>query len=68
MHAAQHDPLTGIMNRAGFVTELTTRLARDRKSQTILLVDLDRFKLVNDTLGHHAGDDLVRKICSAMAA
>jgi diguanylate cyclase (GGDEF)-like protein len=67
-HAAQHDPLTGILNRAGFVTELTTRLARDRKSQTILLVDLDRFKLVNDTLGHHAGDDLVRKICSAMAA
>jgi diguanylate cyclase (GGDEF)-like protein len=67
-HAAQHDPLTGIMNRAGFVTELTTRLARDRKSQTIMLVDLDRFKLVNDTLGHHAGDDLVRKICSAMAS
>jgi len=67
-HAAQHDPLTGILNRAGFVTELTTRLARDRKAQTILLVDLDRFKLVNDTLGHHAGDDLVRKICSAMAA
>jgi diguanylate cyclase (GGDEF)-like protein len=67
-HAAQHDPLTGILNRAGFVTELTTRLARDRKAQTILLVDLDRFKLVNDTLGHHAGDDLVRKICAAMAA
>ena len=67
-HAAQHDPLTGILNRAGFVTELTIRLARDRRSQTILLVDLDRFKLVNDTLGHHAGDDLVRKICSAMSA
>ncbi|HVN01386.1 MAG TPA: GGDEF domain-containing protein, partial [Caulobacteraceae bacterium] len=68
MHAAQHDPLTGILNRAGFVTELTSRLARGRKSQTVLLIDLDRFKLVNDTLGHHAGDDLVRKICSAMAA
>jgi diguanylate cyclase (GGDEF)-like protein len=68
MHAAEHDPLTGILNRAGFVTELTTRLARDRRSQTILLVDLDRFKLVNDTLGHHAGDDLVRKIGSAMAS
>jgi diguanylate cyclase (GGDEF)-like protein len=68
MHAAQHDPLTGIMNRAGFVTELTSRLARGRKSQTVMLVDLDRFKLVNDTLGHHAGDDLVRKICAAMAA
>jgi diguanylate cyclase (GGDEF)-like protein len=67
MHAAQHDPLTGILNRAGFVAELTSRLARGRKSQTLLLVDLDRFKAVNDTLGHHAGDDLVRKICSAMA-
>ena len=68
MHAAQHDPLTGILNRAGFVNELTARLARGRQSQTVLLVDLDRFKPVNDTLGHHAGDDLVRKICSAMAA
>jgi diguanylate cyclase (GGDEF)-like protein len=67
MHAAQHDPLTGILNRAGFVTELSSRLARGRKSQTVLLVDLDRFKAVNDTLGHHAGDDLVRKICSAMS-
>ena len=44
MHAAQHDPLTGILNRAGFVAELTSRLARGRKSQTVLLVDLDRFK------------------------
>ncbi|HEY3798108.1 MAG TPA: bifunctional diguanylate cyclase/phosphodiesterase, partial [Caulobacteraceae bacterium] len=68
LHAAQHDPLTGILNRAGFVTEVTARLARGSLSQTVLLVDLDRFKLVNDTLGHHAGDDLVRKICSAMAA
>ncbi len=67
MHAAQHDPLTGILNRAGFVAELTSRLNRGRKRQTVLLLDLDRFKAVNDTLGHHAGDDLVRKICSAMA-
>jgi diguanylate cyclase (GGDEF)-like protein len=68
MHAAQHDPLTGILNRTAFVTEVTARLARGSKQQTVMLVDLDRFKLVNDTLGHHAGDDLVRKICSAMAA
>jgi diguanylate cyclase (GGDEF)-like protein len=67
MHAAQHDGLTGILNRAGFMAELTSRLTRGRKSQTVLLVDLDRFKAVNDTLGHHAGDDLVRKICSAMS-
>ncbi len=68
LHAAQHDPLTGILNRTGFVNEVTARLARGNLSQTVLLVDLDRFKTVNDTLGHHAGDDLVRKICSAMAA
>ncbi|HEX3408065.1 MAG TPA: bifunctional diguanylate cyclase/phosphodiesterase [Caulobacteraceae bacterium] len=68
MHAAQHDSLTGILNRTGFVHEVTARLARGTLSQTVLLVDLDRFKLVNDTLGHHAGDDLVRKVGSAMAA
>ncbi|MFO1014289.1 MAG: bifunctional diguanylate cyclase/phosphodiesterase [Caulobacteraceae bacterium] len=67
MHAARHDPLTGILNRAGFVDELSTRLTRSRQKQTVLLIDLDRFKSVNDTLGHDAGDDLVRKICSAMS-
>jgi diguanylate cyclase (GGDEF)-like protein len=68
MHAARHDDLTGILNRAGFVDELTARLSRSRQKQTLLLIDLDRFKLVNDTLGHDAGDDLVRKICTAMSA
>ncbi|HEX7759857.1 MAG TPA: bifunctional diguanylate cyclase/phosphodiesterase [Caulobacteraceae bacterium] len=67
-HAARHDSLTGILNRAGFLDELTNRLTRSLQRQTILLIDLDRFKLVNDTLGHPAGDDLVRKICTAMAA
>jgi diguanylate cyclase (GGDEF)-like protein len=67
-HEAVHDPLTGILNRAGFVKELTARLERGRARQALLLIDLDRFKLVNDTLGHHAGDDLVRKICAAMGA
>ena len=68
MHAARHDGLTGILNRAGFVDELTSRLTRSRQKQTVLLIDLDRFKEVNDTLGHDAGDDLVRKICAAMTA
>jgi len=68
MHAARHDSLTGILNRAGFVSELTVRLARSQQRQTLLMIDLDRFKLVNDTLGHNAGDDLVRKICAAMSA
>jgi diguanylate cyclase (GGDEF)-like protein len=65
-HAARHDDLTGALNRAGFVEELTARLARDRQHQNILMIDLDRFKTVNDTLGHSAGDDLVRKICTGI--
>jgi len=67
-HAAHHDVLTGALNRAGFIETLNERLARGCVSQTVLLIDLDRFKAVNDTLGHHAGDDLVRKICSAVSA
>jgi diguanylate cyclase (GGDEF)-like protein len=68
MHAARHDSLTGVLNRIGFADELTVRLARSRQPQTVLLIDLDRFKSVNDTLGHEAGDDLVRKICTALLA
>ncbi len=66
-HAARHDDLTGILNRTGFVEELTARLSRDRQPQNVLMIDLDRFKAVNDTLGHGAGDELVRKICMAIA-
>lgn len=66
-HAARHDDLTGVLNRAGFIDELKVRLTRDRQHQNIILLDLDRFKAVNDALGHHAGDDLVRKICLAIA-
>ncbi|HEY3696728.1 bifunctional diguanylate cyclase/phosphodiesterase [Phenylobacterium sp.] len=66
IHAARHDGLTGLLNRTGFLEELNLRLGRSRQRQTVLLIDLDRFKLVNDTLGHEAGDDLVRKVCTAM--
>ena len=66
-HAAHHDALTGCLNREGFVEELSARLSRNRQMQNVLMVDLDRFKAVNDTLGHQAGDQLVRKICTAMA-
>ena len=67
-HAARHDGLTGALNRTGFVEELTARLARGQQDQTVLMFDLDRFKSVNDTLGHSAGDDLVRKICTGVQA
>ena len=65
-HSARHDDLTGALNRTGFVEELTARLSRDRQNQNVLMIDLDRFKAVNDTLGHSAGDDLVRKICTGI--
>lgn len=67
-HAARHDDLTGALNRSGFIEELSARLARNRQNQNILMIDLDRFKSVNDTLGHSAGDELVRKICTGIQA
>lgn len=66
-HAARHDDLTGVLNRAGFVEELSARLERDRQPRIVLIMDLDRFKAVNDTLGHSAGDELVKRISVAVA-
>jgi diguanylate cyclase (GGDEF)-like protein len=67
-HDIRHDGLTGALNRTGFVEELTQRLSRNHQDQIILMVDLDRFKTVNDTLGHFAGDELIKKICSNISA
>jgi diguanylate cyclase (GGDEF)-like protein/PAS domain S-box-containing protein len=62
-HRAMHDPLTGLPNRVLFMDRLhqsTERLRRRAQSLTaILALDLDRFKLVNDSLGHRIGDELL---------
>lgn len=62
-HQAYHDPLTGLPNRAFFTSRLTTALSRSaadgRDSVAVLFLDIDRFKYVNDTLGHHVGDELL---------
>ena len=63
-HLANHDALTGLVNRAAFSTHLNDWLARchvDRESFYLFLLDLDHFKSINDTLGHSAGDGILRE-------
>ncbi|GAA1896433.1 GGDEF domain-containing protein [Asanoa iriomotensis] len=59
-YAASHDHLTGLPNRARFDAEATRLGATAEHGRAVLLLDLDEFKTVNDTLGHHAGDDLLK--------
>jgi diguanylate cyclase len=62
---SEHDVLTGLMNRRGFERSLEGQLARARRRDgrlAILLLDLDDFKSVNDTMGHDAGDQLLIEV------
>jgi diguanylate cyclase (GGDEF)-like protein len=62
---ANHDPLTGLVNRRRFEEELTARLAESNRygtSGALLALDLDEFKPINDTYGHAAGDIVLRKV------
>lgn len=62
---AYFDPLTGLANRALFnrkVNDVLTATKRNQNSAALLLLDLDRFKEVNDLLGHASGDELLGKI------
>jgi diguanylate cyclase (GGDEF)-like protein/PAS domain S-box-containing protein len=61
-HQALHDQLTGLANRALFedrFSQANARAARQGEWNAVMLLDLDDFKAVNDTLGHHVGDDLL---------
>ncbi|MCC5951711.1 MAG: EAL domain-containing protein [Acidimicrobiia bacterium] len=69
-HRALHDPLTGLANRT-LLEETVNRLLRDEPpahSVAVLFVDLDRFKVVNDSLGHHAGDHLITVVAARLQA
>lgn len=65
-HEATHDALTGLPNRAFFMSRLSDALAKAREINgykvTVLFIDLDRFKYVNDSLGHLVGDELLKVI------
>ena len=70
-HQALHDPLTGLANRALFNDRLAHALSRHNRtgeSLAVLILDLDDFKVVNDSLGHHAGDDLLVAVAERLAA
>jgi len=60
-HLAQHDPLTGLPNRTRFNELVEEAVAGDRPA-AVVLMDLDRFKEVNDALGHDIGDTLLREV------
>jgi len=64
-YLATHDPLTGLPNRVLLDDRLSQAIARsdrDKRPFAVMLLDLDRFKLINDSFGHRAGDELLKEV------
>ena len=71
VHTAAHDPLTGLPTRSVLLERLDRELARDATDGAriaILFIDLDNFKLVNDSLGHGSGDEVLSEMASRIVA
>ena len=69
VHQALHDPLTGLPNRSLFVDRLSQALERARRqggNAAVFFIDLDDFKLINDSSGHARGDDLLRAVAERL--
>jgi diguanylate cyclase (GGDEF)-like protein len=69
-HRASHDALTGLLNRAAFEAQVTLALERARldptQASSLMCIDLDNFKIVNDTCGHAAGDQLLKTVAKML--
>ncbi|HZH91438.1 MAG TPA: EAL domain-containing protein [Pyrinomonadaceae bacterium] len=65
-HEAMHDVMTGLPNRAMFIDHLELAIARAQRNEArkfaVLYIDLDRFKVINDSLGHSVGDQLLKEV------
>lgn len=69
IYAATHDPLTGLINRLLFYDRLARELARARRNRSmiaLIYIDLDNFKVINDTLGHGVGDQVLKITASRL--